>query len=101
LSRLHREGFASSSVPQAGEQDLLISRRRFQALLDRRSNLLERFQSRQQIGVMDSLLSRRREEIRRTGNEIRSTIHGLVVDIRRADRGGGSHLTFVLRAVAQ
>jgi membrane-bound metal-dependent hydrolase YbcI (DUF457 family) len=101
LSRLHREGFASSSVPQAGEQDLLISRRRFQALLDRRSNLLEHFQSRQQIGVMDSLLSRRREEIRRTGNEIRSTIHGLVVDIRRADRGGGSHLTFVLRAVAQ
>jgi membrane-bound metal-dependent hydrolase YbcI (DUF457 family) len=99
-SRLHREGFASSSVPQAGEQDLLFSRRRFRALLDRRSNLIERFQSRQQIGAVDSLLSRQREEVQRTEREIRAPIRGVVADIRRADRGGGSHLTFVLRAVA-
>jgi membrane-bound metal-dependent hydrolase YbcI (DUF457 family) len=100
-SRLHREGFASSSVPQAGEQDLLISRRRYRALLGRRADLLEHFHSRQQIAVIDSLLSRRREEIQRTGHEIRSAINGLVVDIRRVHRGGGSHLTYVLRAVAQ
>jgi membrane-bound metal-dependent hydrolase YbcI (DUF457 family) len=100
-ARLNREGFAPGSVPRATEEGLSISRAKLGALLARREGLMERFRTRRLIGAADSLLSLRRDQVQRAGEEIRAPMNGIVIDIRRAERSGRSHLTVVLRSFAR
>ena len=98
-SRLQQEGFASSTVPLTALARFSASRRTLEGLLRRRAQLLERWLARHEIGTLDSLLRHRRGERARARNEICAGCTGIVVDIRRAERAGRSHLTILVRVL--
>jgi hypothetical protein len=68
-----------------------------EALLERRQLVRDWCESRLKKQDLDSLRIRQRHEEERLSREVRSTVHGVVVDIRRTERSGRQVLTFILR----
>jgi hypothetical protein len=95
--RLAAEGL--SIAPDRAESSRTATQhaRRLAELLQRRGLLAEWFRDRLRKQDLDSLTLHRRIERERLEGEVRSAARGVVADIRRTERSGMEHLTFIIR----
>jgi hypothetical protein len=101
MRRLASEGFALSHDVADSIRSFVQDSLHLQDLIQRRRILRKWFQHRLMKQDLDSLQMRQRMEQQRIEREVRSTVHGVVVDIRRTDRSGREYLTFIIRKVLQ
>ena len=97
IRRLAAEGLSIPVDPAESSRVAIGNARAMEALLERRQLIRDRCESRLKKQDLDSLRIRQRHEEERLAREVRSTVHGVVVDIRRTERSGRQVLTFILR----
>jgi inner membrane protein len=97
IRRLAAEGLSIPVDPAESSRVAIGNARAMEALLERRQLIRDWCESRLKKQDLDSLRIRQRHEEERLAREVRSNIHGVVVDIRRTERSGRQVLTFILR----
>ena len=97
IRRLAAEGLSIPVDPAESSRVARGNARAMEALLERRQLVRDWCESRLKKQDLDSLRIRQRHEEERLAREVRSTVHGVVVDIRRTERSGRQVLTFILR----
>lgn len=95
--RLIAQGFGSSGQLEKPEASVESSRMKLESLIRRKDLVLRRSALRKDQWLADSLRAVELDRAARLTGELRSPTHGAVIDVRRLERGGRIHLTFIIR----